>query len=220
MQLYDRIAAGDRIRQRRLLLGMTQEELAEKIGRAYKYCQDIERGSCGMSIETLILLSSSLNVTMDYIIYGYEDTEPKTPEQLLEMEAVEELLGHCSEKKALLCHGASPALFKGLRRKIARNEKSPHQINLLWFGPFSLKKEPWIPPELLKSFYAVLTGSLLSHLLCNLCCKVLVLLFHSLAGLEADELLNSDLCAVGLCNLSHILGYGLLAVLCLYINLV
>ena len=47
----------------------------------------------------LILLSSSLNVTMDYIIYGYEDTEPKTPEQLLEMEAVEELLGHCSEKK-------------------------------------------------------------------------------------------------------------------------
>ena len=98
MQLYDRIAAGDRIRQRRLLLGMTQEELAEKIGRAYKYCQDIERGSCGMSIETLILLSSSLNVTMDYIIYGYEDTEPKTPEQLLEMEAVEELLGHCSEK--------------------------------------------------------------------------------------------------------------------------
>lgn len=100
MQLYDRIAAGDRIRQRRLLLGMTQEELAEKIGRAYKYCQDIERGSCGMSIETLILLSSSLNVTMDYIIYGYEDTEPKTPEQLLEMEAVEELLGHCSEKNA------------------------------------------------------------------------------------------------------------------------
>ena len=99
MQLYDRIAAGDRIRQRRLLLGMTQEELAEKIGRAYKYCQDIERGSCGMSIETLILLSSSLNVTMDYIIYGYEDTEPKTPEQLLEMEAVEELLGHCSEAK-------------------------------------------------------------------------------------------------------------------------
>lgn len=79
---------------------MTQEELAEKIGRAYKYCQDIERGSCGMSIETLILLSSSLNVTMDYIIYGYEDTEPKTPEQLLEMEAVEELLGTAAKKSA------------------------------------------------------------------------------------------------------------------------
>ena len=99
MELYDRIAAGDRIRKRRLLLGLTQEELAEKIERAYKYCQDIERGSCGMSIETLILLSSSLNVSLDYIIYGYEDSEPKTPQQLLDQEAVAELLGRCSEKK-------------------------------------------------------------------------------------------------------------------------
>ena len=96
---YDRLAAGERIREKRNLLGFTQDEMAEKIDRAAKYYADIERGSCGMSIETLILLSSSLNVTMDYIIYGYEDTEPKTPEQLLEMEAVEELLGHCSEKK-------------------------------------------------------------------------------------------------------------------------
>lgn len=51
MQLYDRIAAGDRIRQRRLLLGMTQEELAEKIGRAYKYCQDIERGAAACPLK-------------------------------------------------------------------------------------------------------------------------------------------------------------------------
>lgn len=29
-------------------MGLTQEELAEKIGRAYKYCQDIERGTCGI----------------------------------------------------------------------------------------------------------------------------------------------------------------------------
>ena len=187
MQLYDRIAAGDRIRQRRLLLGMTQEELAEKIGRAYKYCQDIERGSCGMSIETLdpSILKSECYHGLHHLWIRRHRTKDsgtafgngsrrRTPWAL-------------QRKKALLCHGASPALFKGLRRKIARNEKSPHQINLLWFGPFSLKKEPWIPPELLKSFYAVLTGSLLSHLLCNLCCKVLVLLLHALAGLEADE---------------------------------
>jgi transcriptional regulator with XRE-family HTH domain len=70
MQLYDRIAAGDRIRQRRLLLGMTQEELAEKIGRAYKYCQDIERGSCGMSIETLILLSSPRGIKKGNLLPG------------------------------------------------------------------------------------------------------------------------------------------------------
>ena len=41
MELYNRIAVGERIRKRRILLGLTQEELAEKVGRAYKYCQDI-----------------------------------------------------------------------------------------------------------------------------------------------------------------------------------
>lgn len=99
MEYYDRIAAGNRIRKRRILLGMTQEELAEKIGRAYKYCQDIERGSCGMSIETLILLAESLNISLDYLIYGYEDLENTTPQEALEQEAVFELLNRCSEKK-------------------------------------------------------------------------------------------------------------------------
>ena len=32
---YDRLAAGDRIRQKRNLLGFTQDEMAEKIDRAY-----------------------------------------------------------------------------------------------------------------------------------------------------------------------------------------
>ena len=34
---YDRLAAGDRIRQKRNLLGFTQDEMAEKIDRAAKY---------------------------------------------------------------------------------------------------------------------------------------------------------------------------------------
>lgn len=45
---YDRLAAGDRIRQKRNLLGFTQDEMAEKIDRAAKYYADIERGSCGI----------------------------------------------------------------------------------------------------------------------------------------------------------------------------
>ena len=39
------------------LLGMTQEEMAERIGRVPKYYADIERGSCGMSVETLMAVS-------------------------------------------------------------------------------------------------------------------------------------------------------------------
>ena len=43
------------------------------MGKKYKnekYYADIERGSCGMSIETLIALSELYGLSMDYIIYG------------------------------------------------------------------------------------------------------------------------------------------------------
>ncbi|MEG0355805.1 MAG: helix-turn-helix domain-containing protein, partial [Lachnospiraceae bacterium] len=78
----------------------TQEDLAEKVGRAYKYCQDIERGSCGMSIETLLKLTATLNVSLDYLIFGPQDDEgERTPYLLLEQESVLEMLGKCSEQK-------------------------------------------------------------------------------------------------------------------------
>ena len=67
---YDRLATGERLRKKRLLMGMTQEELAEKIDRASKYYADIERGSCGMSTETLLSLASVLDMSLDYMILG------------------------------------------------------------------------------------------------------------------------------------------------------
>lgn len=100
MELYNRLAVGERIRYRRNLLGLTQEELAEKIGRAYKYCQDIERGSCGMSIETLLKLSSALHTSLDYLVYGVVDDATKDISHILyEQKAVLEVLGTCSESK-------------------------------------------------------------------------------------------------------------------------
>ena len=69
---YNRLAAGERLRLKRTLLGMTQEEMAERIGRVPKYYADIERGSCGMSVETLMALSHSLNMSLDYIIFVNE----------------------------------------------------------------------------------------------------------------------------------------------------
>nr|DAL96531.1 MAG TPA: Helix-turn-helix XRE-family like protein [Caudoviricetes sp.] len=99
MSKYNRIEVGLRIRQRRLIIGWTQEELAEKIGRAYKYCQDIERGTCGMSIDTMLSITASLNISLDYLIYG--DNEPNNEADCLiyEQQAVIDLLGQCSDKK-------------------------------------------------------------------------------------------------------------------------
>lgn len=53
--------------------------MAEKIDRAAKYYADIERGSCGMSVETLMALSEALDVSLDYIIYGKEIEKKRIP---------------------------------------------------------------------------------------------------------------------------------------------
>ena len=62
-----------RIYCQRKKLNMTREEVAKKIGRAPKYYSDIERGACGMSIETLVELSNVLNLSVDYILYGIDE---------------------------------------------------------------------------------------------------------------------------------------------------
>lgn len=95
-KMYDRLAAGERLRLKRTLLGWSQEETAEKINRAAKYYADIERGSCGMSLETLLALSSALNLSVDYILKGEQG------EQILihtdEVSAVMDMLDSCTPR--------------------------------------------------------------------------------------------------------------------------
>ena len=63
-------------------------------------------------------------------------------------------------------------------------------------------------------------SALFTHLFCNFCCEVLVLLLHTFAGLETNESLNSDISTVLFRNLCYVLSYALLAILSFYINLV
>ena len=93
---YDRLSVGDRLRSKRTLLGLTQDEIAEKIGRAPKYYADIERGNCGMSIETLLSLSQTLNMSPDYILFGKSDRN-KQITHTDEVEAIMGLLDKCTE---------------------------------------------------------------------------------------------------------------------------
>ena len=68
--VYDRKSVGNRIQQRRKSLGLSQEQLAERMDRATKYCSDIERGACGMSVETMLGFSEHLEMSLDYMMYG------------------------------------------------------------------------------------------------------------------------------------------------------
>ena len=96
---YDRLAAGERIRLKRNLLGFTQDELSEKIDRASKYYADIERGNCGMSIETLMSISEILDLSLDYVVYGNTKSSREDLSHTDEVFAILELLNNSSERK-------------------------------------------------------------------------------------------------------------------------
>lgn len=65
---YGKEAIGYRIKLAREQAGLTQEQLAEKIGRSTQFISTIERGVAGPSIETIIRLCSVLHTTSDFLL--------------------------------------------------------------------------------------------------------------------------------------------------------
>ena len=67
---YDVIESGKRIRNLRMKVGMTQDNLSEKLGITKNAYQKIERGANGAKIDTLIELAEIFKVSLDYIVCG------------------------------------------------------------------------------------------------------------------------------------------------------
>lgn len=67
---YDRKGVGRRLRDRRIQKGWSRNYVAEKVDLTVKYYSDIERGTCGMSVETLMALTSLYGFSIDDLIYG------------------------------------------------------------------------------------------------------------------------------------------------------
>lgn len=68
---------GERIKKRRVELGLTQTDIKESTGISSGNMSDIERGNRFPSIPTLIQLCSILNCTSDYILTGSSPTSEK-----------------------------------------------------------------------------------------------------------------------------------------------
>lgn len=53
---------GKRLKQRRMLLGMTQEQLADKVGVSFQMVQKYEKGSCRVGASRLMQIATALKV--------------------------------------------------------------------------------------------------------------------------------------------------------------
>lgn len=80
------IAIGARIQQARKAAGFTQIVFAEKIGVSTQYISDLERGTVGASVPTIIKICDQLNVPTDYILRGFDPTTNQPVELLLELQ--------------------------------------------------------------------------------------------------------------------------------------
>lgn len=98
-ELYNRIEVGDRIRKKRQLLGFTQDTASAKIGISAKFLADIERGSCGMSVETMLSIASLFDMSLDYIIKGITYSEEEKEKHTNEYTAILSLLENVPENK-------------------------------------------------------------------------------------------------------------------------
>lgn len=63
---------GERISRRRKLMGLTQEQLAEKMDVSIQMISNLERGIKAIKIDNLVRLSEILNVSTDYILTGHQ----------------------------------------------------------------------------------------------------------------------------------------------------
>lgn len=86
---------GQRLRQKRTELHLTREEFSELADISPGFYGQIEVGSTQMSIDTLIKITSSMHLSMEYVLFGTgyspADTSP-----------IIELLNNCNERELKL----------------------------------------------------------------------------------------------------------------------
>jgi transcriptional regulator with XRE-family HTH domain len=68
------LVVGQRIRVRRNMLGLTQEELAESLGISYQQVQKYETASNRVSAGRLFEIAAKLNSPISYFFEGLEET--------------------------------------------------------------------------------------------------------------------------------------------------
>ncbi|ACJ01072.1 helix-turn-helix domain-containing protein [Rhodospirillum centenum] len=81
-------ALGERVRARRGLLGMTQQELGRRVGLTFQQVQKYERGSNRVAVPTLIKLANALDTTPADLLEGLGATQVGSRDAALDRESL------------------------------------------------------------------------------------------------------------------------------------
>ena len=92
MTKQERAVAGHRLREQRNRLGLTREQFAELADIGAGYYGQIEVGTSQMSIDTLIKVSRTSRLPMEYILLGEGGPPP-------DISDIHGLLAACTERE-------------------------------------------------------------------------------------------------------------------------
>lgn len=73
---------GQRVRQRRRELGMSQDALAQRAGISKSFLSDLETGKRSLGAETLLDLARAMDLSLDYLMTGRESGRDKPEVQI------------------------------------------------------------------------------------------------------------------------------------------
>ena len=110
------IHVGKRVRHRRWLIGMTQQQLAEKVGIKFQQIQKYETGMNRISASRLWDIAAALDVPVSFFFEGYETGQVEDPIPAKEPDSAQgDLL---SDKEALDLVRSYYAIPENQRRKL------------------------------------------------------------------------------------------------------
>lgn len=109
------VHVGKQIRHRRWLVGMTQQQLAEKVGIKFQQIQKYETGANRVSASRLWDIADALDVPVSCFFEGIDETEEKSEDAAPNTKVPADILG---DKEALDLVRSYYAIPENQRRRL------------------------------------------------------------------------------------------------------
>lgn len=115
---------GERLRRRRIELGLTQEQVGQAIGVSYQQIQKFERGANRVSAARLIILAERLRTDIQWLC-GLTDVHPAPSGAA---QAAAPAAGEQDPAFAQIGNAAVRAALNGLVRAVAERRGTPRPL--------------------------------------------------------------------------------------------